>query len=320
MFQDILKYDNNELFLFITKIINNDYKISELKKCFPNDILFFQLQIDYLKSIHSNNLNKSLQFYKNLDFYLINLVITFKKFPLVYLVDKFSVNKDLRYLFPDDMHIIKENYQNKIINSIHNLDFIILNNKPLPNCILFRGFKNFISDNINNNFTKLTHFKYEPIIFKKNKIITFDSFQSYSFNPLVSKNFLDLYSTSKNFENIFFIVRIKSSHNIPAIFLSNIYFNKNIKFNNFHKLNNEEFEIVISRNVQFKILSIKKININKLHSTGITKINNIYNDKINNIIPIKIILLESLPFIKPEPFNILSNTKYVCSNVTNTYK
>lgn len=289
--QDIYKYSINNIIKIIDKILNG-YKIEDNKIFYPKSKLFFNSNIKYLKSLNNKKLYNSLKDYKSNSF-ITNKLLIHKKFPLLFFIDISKLSKNI---FNQSYIKFKNDYIKNYINNINNIDKIIDNNY-LKDIILFRGTtsNNNIINNINDSkmksFFKLTDFPNEKkILFKKNKIIKFDSFLSCSLSPYIAINFTN---------DLFYVIRIKEKHKIPAIFLSSIFFKQNIDFNKYENYNYEEFEILLARNCKFMIKDIKYIYVKKT----IKKISNLYKGK-KYIKKIKVVYLESVDYIVPEEFNI----------------
>jgi hypothetical protein len=178
-----------------------------------------------------------------------------------------------------------------------------------------------INDNDNNNnflkiFQKMTQ-NYEYKI--KNKQIVNKIDEEYTFNNFISSTF-NIKTALKFLGNsgIFFIINIKKEHNVPGLFLSNLFFYDINNNNNIEKkiinMKDTESEILINRNLTIKILKIKNI-IKNIKETSFYSIKNLYKtDKTEGIIKkkIKIIYAESCPYILPEKFIPDNNFKYLC--------
>ena len=157
--------------------------------------------------------------------------------------------------------------------------------------------------------------KNKQILNKIDEEYTFDNFISSTFNIKTALNFLGNPGT-------FFIINIKKEHNVPGLFLSNLFFN-DIN-NNIEKkiidIRDTESEILINRNLTIKILKIKNI-IKNINKTSFYSIKNLYKtdktDKTEEIIKkkIKIIYAESCPYILPEKFIPVNNFKYLCKKL-----
>ena len=180
-----------------------------------------------------------------------------------------------------------------------------------------------INDNDNNNnfleiFQKMTQnyeykIKNKQIVNKIDEEYTFNNFMSSTFNIKTALNFLGN-------PGIFFIINIKKEHNVPGLFLSNLFFLDIIPDTNIEKkiidITDTESEILIHRNLTIKILKIKNIKEPSFYS-----IKNLYKtdntdktDKAHktNKKKIKIIYAESCPYILPEKFIPDNNFKYLC--------
>ena len=327
--QQIINYSDNKIRKIIERIYSFDNQ-EELQIFFPQNINYFEQDIRYLKKINKTNpeLINSLSKYKGTEYKLINNVLIRKQFPLIYLSPSHNPD-DTRYLFPDDVYKVKQKKEKGILDCINNIDKIILNNKTLDDTILFRGLiipKRRKIDKNENLFAQLsTNFIYNNINYKKNNVIKFDNFLSTTFNLNIALDFtyIPIDSAGKlikkaqnNNETILLIIRIKKEHEIPSVFCSNIFFN-NINNKSFirewkYKIY-DEFEVLLSRNTEFKITNIKVIH-NKVKK-GLS-ISNVY-DKLKTDNYIKLVFLESLPFQRPEPFEPKKKYKYVCVTTDN---
>jgi hypothetical protein len=328
LMQPIINYSDNK----ITKIIERVYSFNNqesLPLFFPKDINYFEQDIRYLKKIKKSDpkLINALSQYKISEFKLINNVLIRKQFPLIYLSPSHNPD-DTRYLFPDDVYKVKNRKEKSILECINNIDRVILNNKTLDDTILFRGLiipKRKKIDKNENLFAQLSQFTYNNINYKKNNVIKFDNFLSTTFNLNIALNFANnptdssgkFIKTENNGEAILLIIKIKKEDEIPSIFSSSILFN-NINNESFIRewkyASDEEFEILLSRNTEFKITNIKVIH-NKVKK-GLS-ISNVY-DKLKKDNYIKLVFLESLPFQRPEPFEPKKKYKYVCVNTDAT--
>ena len=332
MKQPILSYNIDKIIDIIKKIIMiDDYKIN-IFIFYPKKKEWFDKNILFISKILKNNqeLIKSLVYYKNYGYILLNSILINEKLPFI--LKSLKVSKNLKnnktkintrslYIFPDDIEKIKLYEKNKILSQINNIDSIFQQRNYLDDCILFRGMNE--NEKIHDNLDKKTNMKIfsnlansiiKNKIFKNNEDeILFKNYSSFSINPFIPLYFMNKYNNSTSY---FLILKIKKEHNIPGFFLSNIFFNNNINFASYNLIDYDEFEILISRNLKIKILKIKNIKINK-DKKKFLSIKNIYNlDYLKTIKTthknIKIIYAESLPFEFPNipDFN---GYKYLCS-------
>ena len=148
------------------------------------------------------------------------------------------------------------------------------------------------------------------MVYKKNDIIKFDNFVSTTFDPTISLIFAGKFEKEKG-NSTLLIIRVKKDHNIPAVFISNIFDNnpnnEQFKFNWKHTTS-EEYEILLSRNVEFIIKNIKIIQDKDKKTSSLSDLYN--KHKYSKYI--KLVFLESLPFKIPEPFEPEHKYKYVC--------
>lgn len=201
------------------------------------------------------------------------------------------------------------------------------NDIKLSDCILFRGMKNIGDNEINNNFmdifykmTKAYEYKIKnkEILNKIDEEFTFNNYISTTFNIHTALNFINMYS-GKN--SIFLILHIKKEHNVPGIYLSDLFFNS---VNNEKKIEKKiintyenESEILLNRKFRIKILKIKNIIINK--DSKYYSIKSLYKDSKkntnNNSKKIKIVYAESCQYNLPENFIPKNNFQYFCTKL-----
>lgn len=325
--QPILKMDMNSIIKLIENIIINKLNGININFFFPKKKEFFDKFIDNIKKLceKNSNLYETLECYKGYGYRIINQILINEKFPLILEYNDYNhkSNKtkfDTRsiYIFPDNVENIKKYHTKQILDHIKNLDSIFINNFcKLSDCILFRGMKKDIPQNDLNNkddyniFKKLTYISNNKSIFNNDnnsKEVLFKNYLSFSINPLIASSFAKPYL--KNQKGFYLILNIKKEHNIPGFFLSDKFF-KHIKKNiTYNSIENDEMEILISRNLKIKILKIKKFKLNSEEENFRKSIKNIYsNEKHNKYI--KIIFAESMPFEYPPQFNI-EGYKYLC--------
>jgi hypothetical protein len=300
---------------------------------FPLKKEWFEINIKYLNNIKNDrpDILKSLIYYKGNGYYMLNKILINGKLPFILIYDSYDAqnlkanktkfNTPVIYIFPDDIEKIKLYERNKIINHIKNIDYVFTKKEfKLSDCILFRGIhSSSYSKNTSNNdyaiFEKLISSSTTNIQFNSEEIL-FKNYSSFSLNPLVSINFSGTYN--KNSVSYILILNIKKEHNVPGIFLSNIFFNINTPYK-YNNIKGDEMEILISRNLKIKILKIKIIEnkINKDTSFSYKSLKEIYKEdnKKENLVNkkkiIKIIFAESLPFEYPGELN-LDGYKYLC--------
>lgn len=137
----------------------------------------------------------------------------------------------------------------------------------------------------------------------ENNEFVFDNYISTTFNIKTALNFAS---------NILLVLNIKKEHNIPGIYLSNLFFgniNSEKNLNNFFKTHEYEFEILLHRNFKIKIKKVKTIKIDRGYYFY-SSINELYKKRKkgeknqNNTETIKIVFAESCPFEIPPEFQI----------------
>jgi hypothetical protein len=345
--QKILK--NKNIIDTIKKfILNNDYNI-DYKNLYPNKINWYKHNIKILEKIinEDNDKIKSIIYYKGSGYIELNKILINKAFPLIFnykdynqniknIFNKSIINTDPIYIFPSDIKKISEYKEKTILKHINNIDYIFnkyYNDIKLSECILFRGMNNISDNDINNNFSnifrKMTQnyeykIKNKEILNKIDEEYTFDNFVSSTFNIKTALNFINSYD--KKSIGLFIILHIKKEHNIPGIYLSNIFFNNinNIANNIEEKIINKkdsESEILLNRGLTIKILKIKNISFKNKNKDKIYSIKDLYennkkiNNNINNFKKIKIIYAESCPYNLPENFTPINNFKYLCKRL-----
>lgn len=193
------------------------------------------------------------------------------------------------------------------------------NDIKLSDCILFRGMKNIGDNEINNNFMDIFYKMTKAYEYKiKNKEILNKIDEEFTFNIHTALNFINMYS-GKN--SIFLILHIKKEHNVPGIYLSDLFFNS---VNNEKKIEKKiintyenESEILLNRKFRIKILKIKNIIINK--DSKYYSIKSLYKDSKkntnNNSKKIKIVYAESCQYNLPENFIPKNNFQYFCTKL-----
>ena len=280
---------------------------------YPKKKIWFEYYINRIKNFNKKVLN-TMVYYKNFGYQDLNNVLFNDNFPLIYYFNKYStnilnttlINTTPLYIFPNDLEKIKKYHQEKIISHIENIDNLLLNNNfELDDCILFRGYSTNKSKKKYEKNSYLSQ-EYNNFFLNKDKECLIKTYSSFTFNPKVALNFIRECG-------YLLILRINKKDNIPGLFLSNKFFNKDFNtIDNYNKITYDEMEVLICRNLNIKILHKKEITINS--NTSRQSINDIYKEdtkSINNE-KIKIIYAESLPFTKPEKFNPSNDYKYIC--------
>ena len=334
--QPILSYNIDKIIDIIKKIIMIDnYKI-DIFLFYPEKKEWFDKNILFISKILKNNpdITKSIMYYKNIGYILINTILINEKLPFIlqsskllknFRENKTKINTKSLYIFPDDIEKIKLYEKNKINSHINNIDMIFQKKNYLDDCVLFRGINenNYVKKDINQltdiqMFFTLSSNKIKNKVFKNNENeILFKNYSSFSLNPYIPLNFIN-----KNIDNsisYYLILRIKKEHNIPGFFLSNIFNNNLNNLNNFSSYNSidyDEFEILISRDLKIKILKVKNIKKNNIVQKNLSikktyELKNLKSNKINYH-KIKIIYAETLPFEYPSR-QYFDGYKYLCS-------
>ena len=340
--QEILKKKN--LYSFITKLIQSIYNTKKIDYTilFPKDKEWFIYYKNILKNMIKDSKNiKSLVYYKGSGYININKLLISKSLPYIFLFSKYdnsiknmynktSINTDPIYIFPNDLKKISEHKKNNLLKHISNIDYLFTkyyNELILSDCILFRGMSSeeLLSDkpkskiNFNDIFYKM---KKQQSISNTNKLnlnenneFIFDNYISTTFNIKTALNFAS---------NILLVLNIKKEHNIPGIYLSELFFrniNSKKDLNNFFKINDFEFEILLHRNFKIKIKKVKTIKIDTDYYFS-SSINDLYkkekkDKKENTIKSIKLVFAESCPFEIPSEFTIQNDYKYICTSLQN---
>ena len=327
--QKIITYSQEEIINTVENIINDNFD-DNYNIFFPSDKKWFKYYIDILKKINKNDVTsgdacrmspiESLIYYKKSGYSIINNILYHGKFPLIYIFDNYysellnknKLNKEPIYIFPSDLQKIQKYNQQKIIDSINNIDNIFLNNKvELDNCILFRGLKKYPSklvknvsdDDLLNILTGENYTKKSSKNFNKNNEILCKGYSSFSFSPIIAKDFASDVQLTSPTSGLILILKINKKDHIPGLFLSNVLFGKDHQYNKYSSEMNEEMEVLLSRNIKIKIIEKKEVYINKTRHFP-SKINNIYNKKGSDKLlkTIQIIYAETLPYEKPSAF------------------
>lgn len=282
------KYKNNitKMKKYINKsILTQKY---DTKMYLPKEKTFFRKNINHLKALIKNNIDYliALNAYKSNSFIQINYVLRNKQFSnsinINELLKTLEINVEKTILFDllqitNKLITINKEYINKynsfIISKILNIDDILNKSFILDDCYLFRG----------TNIEKKNKMKKE---------IKYDSYLSTSFNLATALNFI---YTSNDEQNILYIIKIKKIDKIPYIYLSDAFFKQINKTNNqtkylnkYNKIEEREYEILLPRNISFKINNVSVLNKESLKS-----INNVYKKKKYKL---TVIFLESMPY------------------------
>jgi hypothetical protein len=286
---------------------------------YPKTKSFFQNYINIFKEIYNKEptIIKSLIYYKNIGYQIINNILFHNKFPLIYIYGRNNsslkkrtiINTEPLYVFPKDLESIKNYKKKELLNHINNIDHLFFNyNFNLDECILFRGYKT--SDKKKTNISTLTgenylFQSYKNFFLNKNKDVVLNNYNSFSLNPQVCLRFIR--------ENGYLLVlKVHKKDNVPGIFISNVLFNEEPKFNDYTKKQYEEMEILLPRKLRINILTKKEV---KTYNNNSDKsINEIYNKKKNSFNKIKIIYAETCSYTKPEVFTPDTDSfSYICS-------
>jgi len=341
--QSILKYKN--IINIVENIILNKNDKIDMKTLYPSKIDWYKYNIKILKKIIKEHNDKfsSFIFYKGNGYRNINKILINESFPFIYLYNKYDINtKEMFnktiintepiYIFPQDIKKISEYKQNSILKSIENIDYIFnkyYNYIKLSECILFRGMDNINDNKIYNNFEDIfnkmiSRYQYKiknnKKLNKTDEEFTFNNYISTTFNINASISFLDMYSNGAS--SIFLILHIKKEHNIPGIYLSDLFFDSINNEKNIGKkitdIKDYESEILLNRKITIKILKIKNIVKKNLRYKSYS-IKNLYkdseNDKKSQSNKIKIVYAESCPYTLPEKFIPKNNFKYLCTRL-----
>ncbi len=242
-------------------------------------------------------------------------------------LEKINDNTKIKYFFPENSEKIKNKYTQNIINYINTFDIIYTKMNTLPNIVLYRGVKVRKDDDIKkkinkDNFTKfgeIVDMKYKTSYdYKVGEIVKNDYFLSTSLNPQIAFSFAKgfaKYNKSVE-EKIIIKMNIHEKDKIPFLFLTNILFEEHDKRSDFLKSLKtwnetayDEFEILLPRNIEFKVIKKEIIKIPK----KITGFKNVY-DK-NKYIKILMYEVETLPYVYPTKFDetyFTEKSSFVC--------
>ena len=265
----------------------------------------------------------SLVYYKNEP--IVNKILNKEKIPrlirfdekLYILFIKDSIKKN--QILIDQIYHIKDIYPSIYSNIINNIDNIFNNMNTLPDITLYRGIKyskkenknkliNTISKKNNINidllrYLKNIHYvKSNKINFKIKQTFTTKDFMSTSMNMKVAYNFSKDFMSTSNL--IIFKINIKEKDKIPFIFLSDVFWNYIENNKDLKKLNKwknktfDEFEILLPRNIEFKIEKIEEIKI----LDSVLGFQNYYKKTSNRIV--KLIHIKPVSYNKSEKFKL----------------
>lgn len=315
----------------IIKIDSNDY----FRKMRMNKISkdFFNENIKHIKKLTNNELS-ILNGYKNNYFSFMNKMLLLHKFPKILNKNSLTscflpYKKDKTW-----ENMTKDEILLSIYYSINKFDKIFNKMNTLLNIKLYRGIKNPVFNYVENKkelckeintlnkkkltqneilskvesnkwnaFNKLTEFNSTSLLsysnLKKGDILQYDSYQSTSINPNVAMNFIRYYGHI-NREKVFLEIDIKKTDKVPFIFLTDILFSlkskKELKkMNEWNKTLRDEFEILLPRNIQYKVVSKKIIKIKE----RVSGFENYFSNK-PNYKEIMYIKMRVLPYQKPK--------------------
>lgn len=316
----------------VIKIDSNDYfrkmRMNKISKDFFNE------NIKHIKKLTNNEL-VILNGYKNNCFVFMNKMLLLHKFPKILNKNSLTscflpYKKDKTW---ENMN--KDEILLSIYYSINKFDKIFSKMNTLPNIKIYRGIKNPVFNYIENKkskcenvfkvnnkklftkneimkkmetnkwqaFNKITGFNSNSLIsykeLKKDDILQYDSYQSTSINPNVAMIFIGYYA-DKSREKIFLEIDIKKEDKVPFIFLTDILFSlkskKELKkMNDWNKTKYDEFEILLPRNIQYKVVSKKIIKLKE----EIRGFENYFSNK-PNYKEIMYIKMRVLPYQKPK--------------------
>lgn len=242
-------------------------------------------------------------------------------------LEKTNDDTKIKYFFPENSEKIKNKYTQHIINYINTFDNIYTKMNTLPNIVLYRGVnviknddgeKKLNKDNL-TKFNEIVDMKYKTIFnYKIGEVVKNNNFLSTSLNPKIAFGFAKGYAKYKKSveEKIIIKMNIHKKDKIPFIFLTNILFEGHDKQSDFlkslkrwNKIRHDEFEILLPRNIEFKVIKKEIIKIPK----KITGFKNVY-DK-NKYIKILIYEVETLPYVFPNKFDesyFTEKSSFVC--------
>lgn len=259
---------------------------------------YFKKYVPFYNSINKQELS-TLKYYKSSGYIKINNFL-FNNGKL----DNITVNDE--YL---QINKKKENFKN---NAIYNSKLNeIVNKNPIQIFKMFieKKIKMYIKhinilDNLFNN-KHIHKLEGNELFFRGMSLIKFDKkneflFKNYistSFDPNVSKTFMnDYYSNKKNWCCFYKIIGLKD---IPYIYLPSL--DETVKKTSLLNLVYDEAEIILPRNMRFKLIKKETTSINFLKKTPIVNIKDKNNFNNNNLHINKKIKIYTLKFIKREP-------------------
>ncbi len=288
----IIKLTNNDLFILSGYKNNCFYFMNKLLLLhkFPKVLNKYDLTncfIPYKKNKNWDSMNK--------DEMLLSIYYSINKFDKIF--NKMNSLPNIK---------LYRGIKNPIFNYIQNKKEYCKNiNKLNKKKLTKNNILNKIESNKWNAFNKLTDFNSSSLLsysnLKKNDILQYDSYQSTSINPNVAYNFIT-YARNKNLEKVFLEINIKKEDKVPFIFLTNKLFEikskKNIKsksLNEWNKTLYDEFEILLPRNIQYKVISKKIYKIKQ----KIRGFENYFSNK-KNYQKIMYIKMNVLPYKAPK--------------------
>jgi hypothetical protein len=260
---------------------------------------FFERNINLLKKLSFTEI-KLINNHKNTCYAFFNKLLLHGKFPTALNMRQYSYRKECIIPYKKDLDINKMNKE-EIIKSIYytmnKFDNIFRKMNKLDNIYLYRGMKNRLTNkyvtkiresckNINkksnekiienksphNIISNLVNFQNKPKLNLEDvnvgDVFTYDAPQSTSFDPNVATNFLNYFGKDK-YEKIFMKINIKKKDKIPFIFLHDLFFSVSSKKDMLEKFKTwtektlGEFEILLPRNIEYKVISKKVYSIKK---------------------------------------------------------
>ncbi len=308
---------------------------------------FFEKNINLLEKLNRKELYVISQ-YKGVLFYTLNRSLITKKLPFIiddsygYSFKELNFNKirrkkdngkeedndKIKMFYPEDIQKIKDKYTDSFIKAINILDNSFYKMNNLEDIVLYRGLHkthNTIKNKNNKNkseesklyekFHELSKVEYDKDIdYKKGELVKNNAYLSTSLNPLIALGFS--HSWGKESLKTIIKMNIKKEHNVPFIFLTDKMFSyyrtsESIKkiLKNWNKTLHDEFEILLPRNFEFKVISKKIMKIRK----RIEGFNSIFDkEKYEKVLVYEV---ESLPYQIPDKVTsdyFIQKIKYVC--------
>ena len=295
---------------------------------------FFDENLKFVKKLSFNEI-KIINGYKNTCFAFFNKLLLHGKFPIALNMRNYSYKKDCILPYKKGLEVDKmgkDDIIKSIYYTINKFDNIFKKMNTLKTIFLYRGMKNRLTNkvitkmkdsciNINkksnenilskinsdNAIQNLTNFTNKPKLTFDNlnvgDIFTYDAHQSTTFDPNVATNFLNFWGKDK-YQKIFLKIIIKKEDKIPFIFLHDLFFSVSSKKEMLNKLKNwnkssaGEFEILLPRNVQYKIISKKLYSIKRTPNT----FENYFDSKKEHD-DIMFLTLRVLPYEYPKKLN-----------------